>query len=489
MTELELEARLRAWYRTEVDDAPGAPLALRSMVDAIPRSTPRRASPDRRVLLIAAAFVMVGLGAALAAGSGFLRVPTTPPVPPSVVAVATPAPVASPEESASASTESTAVPASPVPLEPGFRTVADMSIPRWQHSATLLEDGRVLIAGGSSVAQQVIGTSELWDPATESFAVGQSMLVPRFGHKATLLRDGRVVIIGGWAAGDPDIRGTRQIEIWDPATEQFRAAGFTAQPRDGSVTAVLLADGRVLIISGVDCGPRPHVDPATRLCEQQRLVTEVWDPDTEVAVPAGATEEDHDWASAALLDDGRVFVLGYGGLPTVGAEVWNPASGTWSRGGAPVEPRMGGHTVTHLLDGRVLVVGGQTGVLNGEQPPSPLQSINTWDPTTSTFSPSGPLAFGRERHAATLLPDGRVLFTGGVGRRVDGQPDPVLASAEIWDPTTGLASDAGVSNSNRALHTATLLADGRILVTGGFTRYDQDLNITRDTASAEVWGR
>jgi hypothetical protein len=150
---------------------------------------------------------------------------------------------------------------------------------------------------------------------------------------------------------------------------------------------------------------------------------------------------------------------------------------------------MGGHTVTRLLDGRVLVVGGQTGILNGEQPPSPLQSTNTWDPTTATFSPSGPLTFGRERHAATLLLDGRVLFTGGVGRRVDDQPDPVLASAEIWDPTTGLASDAGVSTSNRALHTATLLADGRVLVTGGFTGYDHDLNITRDTASAEVWGR
>jgi hypothetical protein len=150
---------------------------------------------------------------------------------------------------------------------------------------------------------------------------------------------------------------------------------------------------------------------------------------------------------------------------------------------------MGGHTVTRLLDGRVLVVGGQTGILNGEQPPSPLRSIDTWDPATATYSPSGPLAFGRERHTATLLPDGRVLFIGGVGRHVDGQPDPVLASAEIWDPTTGLASDAGVSTSNRALHTATLLADGRVLVTGGFTRYDQDLNITRDTASAEVWGR
>ena len=150
---------------------------------------------------------------------------------------------------------------------------------------------------------------------------------------------------------------------------------------------------------------------------------------------------------------------------------------------------MNGLTVTRLLDGRVLVVGGSTGVLNGDQPPSPLQSIVIWDPATSGFTPAGSLGFGRERHSATLLPDGRVLVVGGVGARVPGQPDPVFAMAEIWDPTTGGVADAGVSASNRSLHTATLLADGRVLVTGGFTRYTQDAEIADETASAEIWGR
>ena len=490
MNDHEMEQRLRAWYLTEIDGAPAAPMPLRAMVHAIPQSTPRRSTAQRRMLLMAAALAVVGAGAVIAAGSGLLHLPNDPPVPPSLVAVATPQPTAT-EPAPTAPPGPRIEPAPTTSLEPGFRAVDDMMSPRWQHSATLLADGRVLLAGGSSLEQAHLGTSEIWDPVTESFTVGQPMVVPRFGHDATLLRDGRVLIVGGLAAGGGNNLGTRQLELWDPATERFRAAGMTARPRSTNGSMVLLRDGSVLIIDGVDCGPRtPQVedDAARELCRRGALTAEIWDPETETTRDVGATEEEHDWASATLLDDGRVFLLGGGGLPTIGSEIWDPSTETWSRGGAPDDARMGGQSATLLLDGRVLVVGGQTGELQDFSFLPPLRSIDIWDPATSSFTASGPLQIGRERHTATILRDGRVLIVGGVSSAPDAFSDIVVAEAEIWDPSTGVVTSAGQSATGRGLHTATRLSDGRVLITGGFTETELG-DLVADTASVEIWGR
>jgi hypothetical protein len=314
--------------------------------------------------------------------------------------------------------------------------------------------------------------------------------VGRFGHTATRLADGRVLIVGGVVTAVPNEVGTRKIELWDPTTGAFRAAGLTTLPRTAGVSTVLLGDGRVLIIGGVDCnivpGPAPS-DRAARLrCQPQRLVTEIWDPATESVTSAGSLEQEHDWASVTLLADGRVFVLGGGGLPTIGSEVWDPATGAWSRGGAPTHARLGGQSATLLPDGRVLVAGGQTGTLNGNQFPPPLTAVDVWDPTSSSFIPSGAMELGRERHTATLLADGRVLIVGGIGQQAPDFSDAAVAEAEIWDPATGSFSSAGRDAAGRALHTATLLSDGRVLIAGGFTRAER-AEVAGVTASAEIW--
>jgi galactose oxidase-like protein len=379
---------------------------------------------------------------------------------------------------------------SPLAFEAGFRPIGDMPTPRYQHTATLLADGRVLIAGGRSLQDPLLATTELWDPATEAFTAGPSLVVPRFGHTATRLADGRVLIVGGIVASVPTEVGTRQIELWDPATGAFRAAGLTTFPHTAGLSTALLADGRLLIIGGVDCNVAPDgtpLDRAARLrCQPRKLTTEIWDPATEAVTPTGSLEEEHDWASARLLADGRVFVLGGGGLPTIGAEVWDPATGAWSRGGAPAHARLGGQSATLLPDGRVLVVGGQTGTLNGDPFPPPLRTAAIWDPTSSSFSPSGAMALGRERHTATLLADGRVLVDGGIGERAADFSDTAVLEAEIWDPATGSFSSAGQDAAGRALHTATLLPDGRVLITGGFARAER-AEVVAVTASAEIW--
>ena len=489
MNDHELEQRLSGWYRAEIGEATAAPLPLRVAVDAIPTREERPWRARRRpMLLLAAALAAAGIGGALAVGSGLLRLPNASPNPSTLLGVTVPSPTATIEARPTTGPAVSPIPdQSPLAFEAGFRSIGDMASPRYQHTATLLADGRVLIAGGRSLRDPVLATTELWDPTTEAFTAGPPLVAGRFGHTATRLTDGRVLIVGGIATSVPTEAGTRQIELLDPATGTFRAAGLTTFPHTVGLSTVLLADGRVLIIGGVDCNVMPdgaQADRAARLrCEPQRLTTEIWDPATESVTPTGSLREEHDWASATLLADGRVFVLGGG---TIGSEVWDPATGAWSRGGAPAHARLGGQTATLMPDGRVLVVGGQSSTLNGDASLPPLRAAAIWDPTTLSFTASGAMGVGRERHTATLLADGRVLIVGGAGQRAADFSDSAIVEAEIWDPATGSFSSAGRDAAGRALHTATLLPDGRVLITGGFTR-DERAEIVGVTASAAIW--
>jgi hypothetical protein len=135
-----------------------------------------------------------------------------------------------------------------------------------------------------------------------------------------------------------------------------------------------------------------------------------------------------------------------------------------------------GHTATLLLDGRVLVVGGAAG-LNA---PS-TATTELYDPTAGRFFPAATMEVGRSHHTATLLPDGRVLVVGGdgpqippstAGRSRDEVADllvgnSVLSSAELYDPKLGAFVPTGSMTRDRDGHTATLLADGRVLIVGG----------------------
>ena len=107
-----------------------------------------------------------------------------------------------------------------------------MTAARFQHTATLLDDGRVLIAGGSSVADHFLGTTEFWDPATEQFTSGPPLAVSRFGHTATRLADGRVVIIGGYVGVG------RDLSVPDRSNCGIPRPGRSAPPAAPSFLAV-----------------------------------------------------------------------------------------------------------------------------------------------------------------------------------------------------------------------------------------------------------
>jgi WD40 repeat protein len=340
-------------------------------------------------------------------------------------------------------TEPAPAPTDPPTASP-FSPTGALATSRAGHTATLLLDGRVLIAGGRVGALDSIASAELYDPQTGTFTPTGSMTTSRWGHTATLLSDGRVLIAG--------CKSQAPAELYDPTTATFHATGSMAVARC-SHTATLLSDGRVLVAGGLGQGAD--------------TTAEVYDPRTGGFTPTGsmtASRHDH---TATLLSDGRVLITGGTGTTAGGttskvhssAEIYDPRTGKFSPTGSMATARQF-DTATLLPDGRVLVVGGED-ALN-----MPLDSAELYDPKTGTFSPTGSMSDTWEGHTATLLPDGRVLVAGGLQNSMI----VPVASAVLYDPETGLFTTGGSMAAGRQGHTATLLADGRVLIAGGSSK-------------------
>jgi hypothetical protein len=171
----------------------------------------------------------------------------------------------------------------------------------------------------------------------------------------------------------------------------------------------------------------------------------------------------HGLGTGTLLRDGRVLIAGgFGsGTSSASAELYDPATGTFSPTGSMHVPR-DQQTATLLGNGRVLVAGGEDAAING--PAGNHASAELYDPTTGKFSPTGSMRVGRVGATATLLRSGKVLIAGGIAAGVRFH---AVASAEIYDPASGRFSPTGSMSVARSEFTATLLQDGRVLIVGG----------------------
>jgi hypothetical protein len=361
-----------------------------------------------------------------------------------------------------------------------FRATHRLTHPRMYHRATLLDDGRVLLTGGTFGLKPVT-EAEIFDPVTETFEVVGSLRRGRFDHSSTLLRDGRVLIVGGIGLDDRGVfeDGIASAEVFDPDSGGFTETEPLATER-GHHGAVLLQDNRVLIAGGSNSDGNPST-------------TELFDPATGRFVRGADTLERLGPISAALLPDGQVLVAGERHAlelfdPSL-TGLANPTPGPWSGDFAgtvttiepPAVERMA-HTATRLVDGRVLITGGNRP--DGTQ----LDSAELYDPSTGHWSATGSLNVPRSYHTAVLLADGRVLVAGSQAQRLlpDGSTETVeLNSAEVYDPATGEFTPTGPMTIGRAGSSgccpqterfpATALSDGRVLIAGGADKPGLDL--------------
>jgi N-acetylneuraminic acid mutarotase len=282
---------------------------------------------------------------------------------------------------------------------------ASLATGREEHTATLLPNGKVLVAGGTDGRGTVLASAELYDPVKDRWTSAGAMSETRIDHTATLLPSGKVLVAGGLVMPYPG-PSLASAELYDPSTNGWSMAAPMIESRTRH-TATLLPDGRVLLVGG------------------QRFD----------------------------FHDGGLFP----GRPT-DAEIYDPKANRWSST-APMGASRLAQTATQLPDGRVLVTGGQ------DEDSVTLKSTEIYDAPQDRWISAAPMAVARSGHVATLMADGDVLVAGGLGE----EPSRLtisLGSAEIYDPRTNLWVSAASMAEFRVAVTATLLRNGMVLVVG-----------------------
>lgn len=292
-------------------------------------------------------------------------------------------------------------------------------------TATLLTDGRVLVVGGFgglAYPDSAVGIAELWDPATGEFEETGALAHPRVNHTATLLRDGRVLIAGGGGGGE------LVAEVYDPERGEFLPAGELSAPRWGH-TATALLDGRVLLVGGttqIGDHEEGNVPPIA--------ASELWDPATSSFSAAGELAAPRTSHTATLLSDGRVLVVGGTVLDpepsslhgqVVEAELWDPETRSFVAAGSLNQPRHS-HTATLLSDGRVALIGGTFVRAARTAALVTLDSVEIWQPETMSFVAGPSLDEPRSGHTATPAGGDQIVLIGG-GGELD-----ALSSIEVW---------------------------------------------------------
>ena len=323
-----------------------------------------------------------------------------------------------------------------------FTPTGNMNVGHNFHTATLLDDGKVLIAGGIAASDAAIPTAELYDPATGTFSLTGNMTSGRYQHSATLLQNGAVLMASGVF--------TNSAEIYDPSTGTFSPTGSMNERHDGGA-AVLLNNGKVLVAGGLNA-------------TGYTATSELFDPATGVFTLTGSMNATRDLFTATLLNNGKVLVAGgvSNGIPSSGAELYDPATGVFTPTGSLSSAHFR-HSATLLTNGTVLITGGDTSSIAFGG------SAELYDPSAGTFATAGNLNTARASHSATLLANGTILIAGGT------TSETPKAGEEIFEP--GSLTPAGLQSIAVTPANASVFSGSRqrFVAMGTFTGSTQQL--------------
>lgn len=328
------------------------------------------------------------------------------------------------------------------PVEAGsFLSVASMTTARTEHTATLLQNGQVLVAGGQGDFG-VLSSAELWNPATSNWIAVGSLSNARYSHTATLLSSGKVLVTGG--EGPTAGQFLSSSELYDPTAGKWSTTGALNTARV-AFTATLLNNGKVLVAGGL--GYSNALSSA-----------ELYDPTAGTWSSAGSLTNARYAHTATLLTNGKVLVTGGtgGGVPLASAEIYDPVAGTWSAANSMNTGRVA-HTASLLPDGTVLVTSGYNNTA--------LASAEIYNPAANTWTTTNPLNLPRDSHTATLLRNGQVVIIGGTYPNQGGNVP--VAGTEVYNSTNASWTTNVNLKTARFNHTSTLLPGGQILVAGG----------------------
>ncbi len=362
--------------------------------------------------------------------------------------------------------------------------VPNMNHGRFGHTATLLSDGRVFITGGlynyTAQDDDYDLTSEIFDPTgTGSFLyVDNSAALlsgTRYFHNAVLLRDGKVLITGGLQEGyyhyaRGGYKGATILntaEVFDPFTLTTKKVG-NMKSRRFSHASALLPSGKVLV-----CGGYTSVNSEGGLVWDN--TAELYDPATGTFSKTGNMIIPRNECTTTLIKNtsldiyGKVLVCG--GSDSTLAELFDEEDGAFSVTAHGVTgDRYVGSAATTLADGTVLITGGQEAKQQNNEYSFYLDTAEIYNTSKARFeyisgTSAGKMSDPRRHHTATLLQDGTVLIAGGENE------DGALTGAEIFDSANRIFSQTASMLQPRFKHTATLLPDGKVFIAGGSNKF------------------
>ena len=317
-----------------------------------------------------------------------------------------------------------------------FAKTGSMNVARISHTATLLANGEVLVAGGdnSSFQGSPLASAEIFNASTGAWTLTGSMTTARENHQAVLLQSGEVLVAGG-----SNLSGTlASAELFNPTTGTWTATGSMHTARS-FFSLTLLPDGEVLAVQGTSA--------------------ELFNPATGTWTVTGSPTSAVGGQNAALLLDGQVLAIGES--INTPSELYNPSTGMWSATGSTGTTII--NPITPLLpSGEVFVTGS---FRSGKRA---FSTAALYDPSTGQFTlETGPCSCTGFNGA--VLQTGEVLAAGGT-IVVPHSPYPLsetIKSAELWDPSTQAWTSTGNLNGSRSGESMTVLQNGEALVAGG----------------------